>query len=125
MTYKIGDLVTIRPNLKVGEVCGGMNVNSGMLRYGGSSARITDTPNGYYSVDVDGGHYGWTDDMFIGHKDKALERLLSLGKGLRESLAKQLIFDCAMELLYKTEDIPNDVLANKLMNALQALDKGD
>ena len=57
--------------------------------------------------------------------DKQLDYLLSLQKSHRDALAKQLIFDCAMELLYKTEDIPNDVLANKLMNALQALDKVD
>lgn len=55
--------------------------------------------------------------------DKALEHLLSLAKPIRDSVAKQQIFDCAMELEYRYENMPDDVLANKLMNALQALDK--
>lgn len=57
--------------------------------------------------------------------DKALEHLLSLEKPIRDSVAKQQIFDCAMELEYRYENMPDDVLANKLMNALQALDKED
>lgn len=57
--------------------------------------------------------------------DKALEHLFSLEKPLRDSVAKQMIFDCAMELEYRYENIPDNVLANKLMNALQALDKED
>ena len=55
--------------------------------------------------------------------DKALAYLLSLEKPIRDSVAKQWIFDCAMELEYRYENIPDDVLSNKLMNALQALDK--
>ena len=123
MTYKVGDSVTIRPNLRAGEVCGVMKVSSGMLDHGGAQALITEVSAlDFYRIDVDDGRYGWTDNMFVAHRDAAQERLLSLSNGLRESVAKQLIFDCAMELLYKTENIPNDVLANKLMNALQALD---
>ena len=57
--------------------------------------------------------------------DKALEHLFSLEKSCRESVAKQMIFDCAMELEYRYSGISDDVLANKLMNALQALDKED
>ena len=54
--------------------------------------------------------------------DKSIDYMLSLPKSHRDALAKQLIFDCVMELFYQTEGIPNDVLANKLMDALQALD---
>ena len=57
--------------------------------------------------------------------DRELEYLLSLEKSHRDSLAKQMIFDCVMELEYRYSGIPDNVLANKLMNALQALDKED
>lgn len=37
--------------------------------------------------------------------------------------AKQLIFDCAMELTYHTENISDDAIANKLLNIINELDK--
>jgi hypothetical protein len=40
-------------------------------------------------------------------------------------LAKQILFDCAMELLYHTEKIPDEVLATKMLDALHTLDKED
>lgn len=57
--------------------------------------------------------------------DNELDYLLSLEKSHRDALAKQLIFDCAMELEYRNSHTPDDMLSAQLMNALQALDKED
>lgn len=38
-------------------------------------------------------------------------------------LAKQILFDCAMELLYRTENIPSEILATKMLDALHTLDR--
>jgi len=55
--------------------------------------------------------------------DNQLEYLWSLSKPRRDAVAKQLVFDCAMELEYRAQNIPDIVLANTLMNAFRALDK--
>lgn len=39
------------------------------------------------------------------------------------SLAQQLIFDCAMELLYHTEGVSDEDVANKLLEIISAMDK--
>ena len=57
--------------------------------------------------------------------DRELEYLLSLEKSHRDSLAKQLIFDRAMEILYRAEGLSDEEIATTLLNALQALDKED
>ena len=38
-------------------------------------------------------------------------------------LAKQLIFEVAMEIMYKQSNIPDDVLANKLLSIIEEMDK--
>jgi hypothetical protein len=42
-----------------------------------------------------------------------------------KELHKQLIFDCAMELFYHTEDMTNEDIGNKLMTILKAMDEAD
>lgn len=41
---------------------------------------------------------------------------------MTKEVAKQLIFDCAMELLYEQEGLSRITMAGKLLNALDALD---
>lgn len=57
--------------------------------------------------------------------DVELEYLFSLEKSHRDALAKQLIFDRAMEILYRAEGLTDEVIATTLLNALKALDKED
>ena len=40
-------------------------------------------------------------------------------------LAKQLIFDCAMELTYHVDGMPDELIANKLLEIINAMDKLD
>lgn len=40
----------------------------------------------------------------------------------RKELAKQMIFDCAMELEYHYENLPNELLSAKLFDAIRMLD---
>ena len=43
----------------------------------------------------------------------------------RNELAKQMIFDCAMELEYHYENLPHDLLCAKLLDAIKILDMED
>lgn len=42
---------------------------------------------------------------------------------MSDSLMKQLVFDCAMELLYGQEVLSNEEIGNKLLNIIQMHDK--
>ena len=54
--------------------------------------------------------------------DIMLERFEAMEPNLRAEVAKQMIFDCAMELEYHYENLPHDLLSAKLLDALKALD---
>ena len=45
--------------------------------------------------------------------DRSKERLMSLSKPRRDAAAKQMVFDCAMELMYRAESIPDDLGGDK------------
>ena len=54
--------------------------------------------------------------------DIMLERFETMDPALRTEVAKQMIFDCAIELQYHYENLPHDLLSAKLLDALKALD---
>ena len=55
-------------------------------------------------------------------KDEILERFRKMDKTTRDEVAKQMIFDCAMELEYHYENLPHDLLSTKLLDALKMMD---
>jgi len=54
--------------------------------------------------------------------DIMLERFEAMDPEIRNEVAKQMIFDCAMELEYHYENLPHDLLSAKLLDALKVLD---
>jgi hypothetical protein len=79
--YKVGDEVVIRKDLdesnrycmsdgKTEDSVGGK-----MLLYAGKKAKITSIskPYGKYSIDIDGGVWNWTDEMFAGLASEMLK----------------------------------------------------
>lgn len=66
MIYNVGDLVRIRPDLKVGINDLGVYINQDMVRMAGKTARITSynpfSPFIYY---ISGSHYSWTELEFV------------------------------------------------------------
>lgn len=72
--FKVGEVVTIREDLELGEIdlteCDEYNENyesvvEPMLTYKGKLAMITDIDEeGEYVLDIDGGHWCWTHQMF-------------------------------------------------------------
>lgn len=63
MKHTIGDRVTIREDLKVGSGLG-MYVNQDMVAHHGKKAVIQQVFVHRYGIDLDGGEYFWTDEMF-------------------------------------------------------------
>lgn len=68
MKYKIGDKVLIRKDLVTDE-CGSDSVVSEMLKYRGKIATIKRYTDIAYMIDLDGGSWGWTNEMFKGKVD--------------------------------------------------------
>jgi len=73
MGYKVGDLVRVRKNLKVGEYCDSEYVSEYMAKYAGQLAMITyvgKTTNianytyNYYHIGIDDRNYCWVEGMF-------------------------------------------------------------
>lgn len=66
--YKVGDLIRIRKNLKVGEYCNSAYVTDIMAKYAGQLAIITNvaetSPSNYYRIEIDDYGYCWTEEMF-------------------------------------------------------------
>lgn len=66
MNYKVGDKVKIRPDLKRGDGANGWNTVEDMLRFKGWEATIKDVSRyGNYTLNIDGGYYGWVDEMLV------------------------------------------------------------
>lgn len=61
-------------------------------------------------------------DFYPEVREKA--KCISVYSGPKE-LHKQLIFDCAMELIYHTERMTDEDVGNKLMDILKAMDEAD
>lgn len=55
-------------------------------------------------------------------KDEIFERCRNMDKTTRDEVAKQMIFDCAMELEYHYGNLPHDLLSTKLLDALKMMD---
>ena len=41
---------------------------------------------------------------------------------MSDELLKQIIFDCAMELIYEQENLPKEVIGNRLLDAIRRHD---
>lgn len=66
MIYNVGDLVRIRPDLKVGTNELGVYVNQDMVRMAGKTARITSPLLLPYSTyRISGSDYSWTELEFV------------------------------------------------------------
>lgn len=66
MKYKVGDTVKIKSDLKTNINYGGYNLNptGSMTEYLGKETTITKIRDGSsYDLDIDDGHYYWTDEM--------------------------------------------------------------
>ena len=57
--------------------------------------------------------------------DIMLERFETMNPKTRNEVAKQMIFDCAMELEYHYENLPHDLLCAKLLDVIKVLDMED
>jgi hypothetical protein len=64
MKYKVGDVVTIRKDLIRNEEYGGNFFLLGMEDCKGKKAKIMAVRPEYYDIDIDGGFFAWTDEMF-------------------------------------------------------------
>lgn len=64
MKYKAGDKVRIRADLKEGEEYNEVTVVLPMIQYVGKTTTIRQVYESCYTLDVDGGCWVWTDDMF-------------------------------------------------------------
>ncbi len=62
MKYKAGDKVRIRADLKVGEQYGVAFILD-MKQYVGETTTIRHVYRDWYTLDIDDGHWTWTDDM--------------------------------------------------------------
>ena len=65
MKYKVGDSVVIKGGLEVGETYGSDSFESEMAEFRGCVALITDIVGDKYTIDLDGGAWWWTDEMFV------------------------------------------------------------
>lgn len=69
---KIGTIVTIRPDLEDGLGYGKDIANDSMVELCGRRAVITYVrPSGSYRIDLDGGRWNWTDEMFVDIENKS------------------------------------------------------
>ena len=64
MVYNVGDKVKIRTDLISDKDYGGYEVVDEMMCHLGKLATITVEYNDSYDIDLDGGMYFWTDEMF-------------------------------------------------------------
>ena len=66
MKYKVGDIVTIRQDLKLHKEYGNDSVAKNMLNFTGKKATITKIyPDRDYKIDIDDNTWYWTDQMFV------------------------------------------------------------
>lgn len=69
MIYNVGDLVRIRPDLKVGMNKLGVYINQDMVKMAGKTARITSaflSPSFLpFTYKISGSHYNWTELEFV------------------------------------------------------------
>ena len=66
MIYNVGDIVRIRPDLKVGMNKLGVYINQDMARMAGKTARITSyNPFQPFTYKISGSHYNWTELEFV------------------------------------------------------------
>lgn len=69
MIYNVGDLVHIRPDLKVGINELGVYINQDMVRMAGKTARITSArlfpPFKPFTYKIGGSCYNWTELEFV------------------------------------------------------------
>lgn len=72
--YKVGDEVTIRPNLEEGRLPGGLFVGTNMLLFRGCKARITYVSTGggldIYRLNIDRSLWWWSAECFVGGQVK-------------------------------------------------------
>lgn len=73
MKYRVGDKVQIREDLIVGGEYGADTFAEEMEQYKGKTATITATYGSKYDIDIDNGHWCWTDEMFEDCADFALD----------------------------------------------------
>ena len=64
MKYKVGDKVHIRKDLEVGKMYGGLNINEQKAEFLGKTATVKIYWGNEYSLDIDGGKWAWSDEMF-------------------------------------------------------------
>ena len=69
MKHKVGDKVTIRPDLKIGDTKSGLHVNSDMIRLRGKTMTIDIVKSGgFYRLNEDPGRWSWNDECFVSAK---------------------------------------------------------
>ena len=82
MKYKIGDKVKIREDLEVGKEYNDCTFIGDMEKYKGKIATIYYCYNdGSYDIDLDGGDWFWTDEMFedITESENKDEKIVDIG----------------------------------------------
>ena len=78
-TFKVGDKVTIRPDLSKHEICPvtGCRIVTNMRKYQGKSTTVAQAilegNNTYYRLKVDNKYWSWTSFMFQQHLFKRKE----------------------------------------------------
>lgn len=68
MSYHVGDTVLIRPDIgefREDEFSVELDHNGCMYRYGGRTAVIKDFQYGGYRINIDGGSWLWSEDVFM------------------------------------------------------------
>jgi hypothetical protein len=105
-TYKVGDTVKIRKDLKVGKSYDDEYFYKEMKGYLGKTAKITHlgSSSEFYLLDIDDGDYPWTSKMF----EPILRNLYSLKQGdiIGNKEDKRKILGVCGEVIFPS--IPND-----------------
>ena len=101
MKYKKGDRVKVREDLHETHGSDMWYPVESMLQYAGKEAVITGVNVGFYSISVDLGEFGWTDEMFSGLADEPTQ-----SEPIRPEPDRTMIAAMAMQGLIA--NTPND-----------------
>ena len=96
MKYKVGDKIRVRkkliPKTKYGDVYFAIN----MREYEGEEAIVKEVGAIAYHLDIDGGMYWWTDEMFEPVEEMSAEEAIRIQNEMCRSI---MCKDCAIEKL--------------------------
>lgn len=101
MKYKVGDKVKIREDLHHNKEYNDCSVEKEMEEYRGAIATITRCcyDDDYYEINIDGGNWVWTDDMF---------------EDYIEDIEKEKTFDIGFHLDYCGHKVLKNVVLNTM-----------